>query len=149
MNIIYCGTAVSGYMAKELLAAFQSEVLGDKDTDCGSVRHIEVTLTEQNYKDYLYRYVKTTKGLVMMDNENKSMFVGKTVKMRSPMYCIGVGKQKCLCNKCAGDFYYKLGKKNIGLNASRIASSLSQLNLQKFHENLVKTQQIDINDMLI
>ena len=143
------GTAVSGYMAKELLAAFQSEVLGDKDTDCGSVRHIEVTLTEKNYKDYLYRYVKTTKGLVMMDNENKNIFIGKTVKMRSPMYCIGVGKQKCLCNKCAGDFYYKLGKKNIGLNASRIASSLSQLNLQKFHENLVKTQQIDINDIII
>ena len=136
-------------MAKELLAAFQSEVLGDKDTDCGSVRHIEVSLTEKNYKDYLYRYVKTTKGLVMMDNENKSMFIGKTVKMRSPMYCIGVGEQKCLCNKCAGDFYYKLGKKNIGLNASRLASTLSQLNLKKFHENLVKTQQIDIDDMLI
>ena len=136
-------------MAKELLAAFQSEVLGDPDTDCGSVRTINVTLTDKNYKDYLYRYVLTTKGLVMLDNENKNIFIGKTVKMRSPMYCIGVGPQKCLCNKCAGDFYYKLGKKNIGLNASRIAGSLSQLNLQKFHENLVKTQQIDVNDILI
>ena len=136
-------------MGKELLAAFQSEVLGEKDTDCGSIGHITVTLTEKNYKDFLYRYVKTSKGLVMLDNENKNIFIGKTVKMRSPMYCIGIGEEKCLCNKCSGDFYYKLGKRNIGLNTSRIASSLSQLNLQKFHENLVKTQQIDVNDMLI
>ena len=143
------GTAVSGYMGKELLAAFQSEVLGEKDTDCGSIGHITVTLTEKNYKDFLYRYVKTSKGLVMLDNENKNIFIGKTVKMRSPMYCIGIGEEKCLCNKCSGDFYYKLGKRNIGLNTSRIASSLSQLNLQKFHENLVKTQQIDVDDMLI
>lgn len=136
-------------MSKELLAALQSEVLGEPDSDCGSLGHITVTLTDSNYKDYLYRYVKTNKGLIMLSNDNKSLFIGKTVKMRSPMYCIGVGKEKHLCNKCAGDFYYKLGKLNIGLSASKIASTITQLNLQKFHENLVKTQQINIDDMLI
>ena len=143
------GPAVSGYMSKELLAAYQSEVLGEKDSDCGSIGSITVTLTDKNYKDYLYRYVKTTKGLVMIDNENKSLFINKTVKMRSPMYCIGVGPNKCLCNMCAGDFYYKLGKLNIGLSCSKISGTLTQLNLQRFHENLVKTQQLDINDLLV
>ena len=143
------GTAVSGYMAKELLAAYQSEVLGPKDSDCGSKGYITVALTNKNYGDYLYRYVLTNKGLVMTTNENKSSFIGKTVKMRSPMFCIGYGPTKCLCNKCSGDFYYLLGKNNVGLIVSKLATTITQLNLQKFHENLVKTQQLDINDLLI
>jgi hypothetical protein len=143
------GTQVSGYMSKELLAAFQGEVLGPKDSDCGSIRTLTVNLTNGNYKDYLYRYVKTSTGLVMLTSENKDKFVGKTVQMRSPMYCIGYGKEKCLCNKCAGDYYYILEKPNIGLSTSKCGSSITQMNLQKFHQNLVQTQQIDVNDMLI
>ena len=65
------------------------------------------------------------------------------------MYCIGYGKTKCLCNKCAGNFYYKLGKTNIGLAASKVSGTLTQMNLQKFHQNLVKTKQIDVDDMVI
>lgn len=145
----YCGTQVSGYMSKELLAAFQGEVLGPKDSDCGTLMSIKVKLTDGNYKDYLYRYVKVGKELVMLTSTNKTQFVGKEVEMRSPMYCIGVGKEKCLCNKCAGDYYYILGKPNIGLSTSKCATTMTQLNLQKFHKNLVKTQQIDVNDMLI
>lgn len=143
------GTQVSGYMSKELLAAFQGEVLGPKDSDCGTLMSIKVKLTDGNYKDYLYRYVKVGKELVMLTSTNKTQFVGKEVEMRSPMYCIGVGKEKCLCNKCAGDYYYILGKPNIGLSTSKCATTITQLNLQKFHKNLVKTQQIDVNDMLI
>lgn len=143
------GTQVSGYMSKELLAAFQGEVLGPKDSDCGTLMAIKVKLTDGNYKDYLYRYVKVGKELVMLTSTNKTQFVGKEVEMRSPMYCIGVGKEKCLCNKCAGDYYYILGKPNIGLSTSKCATTMTQLNLQKFHKNLVKTQQIDVNDMLI
>ena len=144
-----CGTAVSGYLAKELLAALQTEVLGPKDSDCGSIRTIDVPITAKNKKDYIYRYIKEGNTLVNLTADNIDKYVGKTVKMRTPLYCVGVGKDKCLCNKCAGDFYYKLGKTNIGLSSSKVATSCTQLNLQKFHENLVKTQLIDINDMLI
>ena len=143
------GTAVSGYMAKELLAAYQSEVLGPKDSDCGSKGFITINITNKNYPDYLYRYILTSKGLVMTTMENKDLFVNKTVKMRSPMFCIGTGPTKCLCNKCAGDFFYILGKPNIGLTASKLATTITQMNLQKFHQNLVKTQQLDVDDMLI
>lgn len=150
MNIfILCGTQVSGYLAKEILAALQGEVLGEPNSDCGSIKYITVNLTNSNIKKFIYRYVKVGNKLEMITNENSSKFIGKSVQMRSPMYCIGVGKEKCLCNKCAGDFYYKLGKRNIGLAGSKVATTCTQLNLQKFHENLVKIKQIDVNDMLI
>ena len=149
IQIKMVGTQVSGYMAKEMISAMQTSVLGEKDSDCGTTKTISVSLTNKNYNKYLYRYIKVGQKYVMLTNDNKSQYVGKTVNMRTPMYCIGVGKQKCLCNKCAGDFYYKLGKTNIGLATSKIATTITQLNLQKFHQNLVKTQTIDVDDMLL
>ena len=144
-----CGTAVSGYMAKELLAALQTEVLADEGTDCGTKKYITVTITPNNIKDFMYRYVLTTNGLISIEEENKEKFIGKTVKMRTPMFCIGVGKTKCICNKCAGNFYYKMNKRNIGLNASRVATTMTNANMKKFHENVVRSQVLDVDDLII
>jgi DNA-directed RNA polymerase beta' subunit len=143
------GTQVSGYMSKELLAAFQTEVLGPKDSDCGSKRTITVTLTNDNYNDFIYRYILVGTKLIELTNENKSEYVGKTVKMRSPLYCVGIGPNRCLCNKCAGNFYYNLQKPNIGLLTSKIATTLTQMGLQKFHQNLVKTKKIDLDTIFL
>jgi len=137
-------------MSKELLAAFQTEILGPKDSDCGSKKTIEINLTNKNYKNFLYRYVELSPGhYEELTNENKARYVGKTVHMRSPMYCVGVGKKKCLCNKCAGNFYYNIDKTNIGLATARIATALTQANLQKFHQNLVKTHLLNVDDLVI
>ena len=144
------GTQVSGYMLKELVAAMQAEVLGPKDSDCGSKNALVKKITKDNIKNNLYRYVITEKGdTVEITNDNANSFIGKTVRMRSPMYCIGYGKEKCLCNVCAGNFYYMLGKKNIGLTTAKLAGTLSNLNLQKFHDNVVNLYDIDVNKMLI
>lgn len=143
------GTQVSGYMSKELLAAFQSEVLGPKDSDCGTKKTITIKLTNANFKDFAYQYVKTENGYEVLSSENKSKFIGKTIQLRSPMYCVGTGNQKCLCNKCGGDFFYLVEKPNIGLTTSKVATTLTQLSLQKFHQNLVKTHEIDLDSLFI
>lgn len=145
------GTQVSGYMLKELISALQSEILSEnEDSDCGSKMFLHKKITQKNKKDNLYRYIKNSKGdLIQLSNENINNYIDKVVEMRSPMYCIGYGKEKCLCEKCAGDFYYKLGKRNIGLASGKLAGTLSNLNLQKFHDNVVRLHTIDVNDMLI
>ena len=143
------GTQVSGYLGKEISSALQAEVLGDKDSDCGSKGFLNVVLTDGNKKDFLYRYIIEGKSLVFLDEGTIDKYVKKEVKMRSPMFCIGTGPNKCLCNKCAGDFYYKLEKFNVGLSASRVASTCTQMNLQKFHENLVKIHPISLDTILI
>lgn len=127
----------------------QTEVLADKDSDCGSQGFITVTLTQKNARDYLYRYIIDGTKLVRLDNQNISKYFGKTVKLRTPMFCKGIGKERHLCNKCAGDFYYIVGKPNIGLACSRVAESTKQLNLQKFHDNTINVAQIDVDDMLL
>ena len=99
------GTQVSGYIAKELLAAFQSEVLGDKDSDCGTSKTIPITITNKNATEYIYRYIVENGKIIQLTSDNINKYIGKTVNMRTPMYCVGTGKNKCLCNKCAGDYY--------------------------------------------
>lgn len=140
-----CGTAVSGYLAKEILAALQTEVLDEPGSDCGTKKSLDITITDYNKKDYLYRYIDVGGKLILLDNSNIDKYVNKQVKMRSPMMCIG----EKICNHCAGDLYYKLGIRNAGLTASRVATTLTRLNMKKFHENLIINHKINLDDLLI
>ena len=143
------GTQVSGYIAKQLLQSHQSEILGEKDSDCGSTRYLKVLITKSNKKNFEYRYIKEGNKLILLTPDVIDKYIDKTVEMRTVMYCKTVGKEGAICNKCAGDFYYKMGKKNIGLICKNPASELTQLSLQKFHQNVIKSRQIDISDMLL
>ena len=139
-------TKVSGYLAKEILAALQTEVLDEPGSDCGTKRTLNIKITEKNKKDFLYRYIVKGDNLILLTPQNINQYITKDVKMRSPMMCCGKDK---ICNKCIGEIFYKLGIENAGLTASRVATTLTRLNMKKFHENLIKTQNIDLNDLLI
>nr|DAX65901.1 MAG TPA: DNA-directed RNA polymerase subunit alpha [Caudoviricetes sp.] len=143
------GTQVSGYMAKQLLAAFQSEYLGPKDSDCGSTKYLEVKMTKGNVNNFINRYVLNGSKLTEITNRNKEQLIGKTVKMRSPLYCKGYGKDKCICNACGGNYYYNMENTEIGLLASICGTDLTQANLQKFHQNLVLTKQLNPDELLM
>ena len=123
----------------------QTEVLGDNGSDCGTVKGLTVTIPE-NTDDYLYRYIIEGDKLICLTPDIMGKYVGKEVKMRSPMFCIA---KDCICNKCAGEDFYKLGKKSIGLIATKVATTCSRMNMKKFHENLVKTRDIDIKDIFL
>lgn len=123
----------------------QTEMLDVHGSDCGTKRTIEVTLSNRNSKDFEYRYIVEGSKLVCLTPENMPRYIGKTVHMRSPMYCLG----DKTCNMCAGEMNYKLGILNIGLGCSKVATTLLRLGMKKFHISNLKSTQIDVNDMLI
>jgi hypothetical protein len=127
----------------------QSETLADEGSDCGTTGYLSITIPNKGYDDFLYRYIIEKGKLICLTPDVITKYAGKVVKLRSPMYCIGVGKEKHLCNKCAGDFYYKLGKRNIGLLCSKPAETTKRLGMKKFHDATVHTQQINVDDMLL
>ena len=51
------GTQVSGYLAKELIAELQSEILGPKDSDCGTLGYLEVQIPSSRLNDFVDRYI--------------------------------------------------------------------------------------------
>ena len=74
-----------------------------------------------------------------MDNCDK--YIGKKVKMRFSIFC----KSKTgICNKCAGNFFYRRGGgRNVGLAVVQTASVLKLRNMKGFHDSTIKTTEID------
>ena len=132
-------------MTKQLLAAFQSEVLDEAGSDCHTKSTLEITLTNRNSKDFLYRYIVENEKYVCLTPQIIDKYVGKTVHLRSPMMCKG---QK-YCNICAGEMNYKLGNLNIGLGCAKISTTLQRLGMKKFHISNLASNKIDQDDMFI
>ena len=132
-------------MSKQLLAAMQNEVLDEPGTDCGCTKTVPVVITNKNGKDFEYRYIVDGNKLVCLNPTNLPKYIGKEVHLRSPEYCINPK----ICNICAGELEYKLGKRNVGLGTSRISNALLKLGMKKFHTANIQSKQIDVADMLI
>lgn len=132
------GTAVSGYAAKRINAALQSEVLDERGTDCKSKFPKTVELTKSNYDTYKYHFVMDGNTPVRLDDTTASKYIGKTVQLRMPSTCVG----SKICNVCAGDRFYLLGVENIGLTGNRLANSLLNGGMKKAHDTTVRTSDI-------
>lgn len=139
------GTKVAGYETKKYFSVYQNVMLGPKGSDCGSKKTLTVEITKDNVRYYLYRYIVDKGKLVQITGDNMQQFVGKTVQMRSPMYCTS----NDICNICAGDLYYKMGLKNIGLTTASIGQNFVNLCMKSFHDARVKVSEIDLNDIML
>ena len=91
-------------------------------------------------KDYYLRYATYQGKEYILDTENINKLMGKEVYIRSPMYCMG----DKICNKCAGDLYYRMDNRYMGLAVARIGSNLLNASLKKFHDSTIKITEIDI-----
>lgn len=134
-------TEVGGYWEKLFLSAFQHIILGPEDSDCGTTRHIKVKVTDSNINDIMYCYVIENDGsLTEITSENKDKFIGTTVKLRFSSMC---ESRNGICNKCAGNLFYRLGIKNIGTAIPQVASRLKVISLKGFHDSTVKITEMD------
>lgn len=141
-------TANGGYWEKLFVAAFQHLKLGPKDSDCGTKRYIKVTFnSEKDIQDYMYSYIITSSGLEELTSKNKDKYLGKTVKLRFSSMCEykPKGNTSCFCNKCAGNFLYRMndGKIEPGLAAVQIPSKLKLVAMKAFHDSTVDLSEMD------
>lgn len=132
------GTATSGYFSKQIIAALQAVQLDKKGSDCGTKGTLTTTIQPNATKDFLYRYAVEGGKTVLMDEDNIKKYVGREIKLRSPMYCVG----KKVCRVCAGLMYEKLGIDNIGLTGARVSSTLLNLSMKKFHDTSSRLTEI-------
>jgi hypothetical protein len=139
------GTATSGYFSKQIIAALQAVQLDKKGSNCGTKGTLKTIIQPNATKDFLYRYAVDGQKLVLLDEKNIKNYVGREIKLRSPMYCTG----KKICRTCAGLMYEKLEINNIGLTASRVSSTLLNLSMKKFHDTSAKVAQIKPDHMVV
>ena len=133
-------TADGGYLENLATAAYHDIILDDPGTDCKTTRHIEVTLTSDNINQFIYNNMIGSGGkLTELNSKNMNDYIGKKVKMRMAYLC----PREHPCNACAGNFYYKLGIKNIGLIMMQVFSVYKNKAMQAFHDTTVQLTEID------
>jgi hypothetical protein len=133
-----------GYEAKKLSSAFQTATLGPADSDCKTTKTVAMEVTPGRVQKLMYRWIVVGGKTVIMDQETIKSYVGKTVQMRTPMYCLS----DQFCSKCAGDLYYRLGISDVGLMTTRVGTRLLNLSLKAFHDSSIKTKRINIQQYI-
>lgn len=133
-------TESGGYLENLTTSAYQDLILDEPGTDCGTTRHIEVVLTPKNVNRYMYNNIIGTNGkLTELNSQNMSNYMGKKVKMRMAYLC----PHERPCAACAGNFYYKLGIKNVGLTLMQVFSIYKNKAMKAFHDSTVQLTEID------
>lgn len=133
-------TEHGGYLENLTTAAYQDLILDEPGTDCGTTRHIEVELTRKNVNRYMYNNIIGPNGkLIELNSQNMDKYIGKKVKMRMAYLC----PHEKPCNACAGNFYYKLGIRNVGLTLMQVFSIYKNKAMKAFHDSTVQLTEID------
>jgi hypothetical protein len=140
------GVAIGGYTVKKFIATLQDIITGPSGSDCGTTDYLEVFIDPWFRSEYLYTYIVEGRKLILLTPDNFNKYVGKTVKMRSPMYCKYPIPE--LCNKCVGEHPYHINLKAIGLASTKIGSTLSNKRLKSFHNKKVSLYEIGIDDLV-
>lgn len=134
-------TELGGYWEKLFLVSLQHVVLDPPGSDCGTKRHITMKVTDKNIGSIMYCYVMNNDGsLTEITSENKNKFIGKTVNLRFSSMC---ESKTGICNKCAGNLFYRLGIRNIGASTPQIPSRLKVLSMKLFHDDQLNFTEMD------
>lgn len=123
-------TGTSGYLSRKLIYACSNLKLGNK-SDCGTNDFLTVYVSDlKKAKMLLYRFIKDNDSLIRITEKNHKDFIGKTIKLRSPIFC----KNKDICYVCYGDMHKHINSRFIGVIAAQsLGECNTQLVLRTFH----------------
>lgn len=133
-------TEIGGYWEKLFLSAYQHIVLEPQGSDCGTKRTLKVLLTKDIADLFMYSYIVEGTKFVELTSDNLSKYIGKEVKFRFSSLC---ESKKGICSKCAGNFFYRIGVKNVGMSTPIVASKLKNLSMKSFHDSSLSFVEMD------
>jgi hypothetical protein len=140
------GTEHAGYQTKQFYAVYQSIVVDEDGTDCGTKRGIDIVLTEEVAESFLYQNIMLQSGrIVNLNPDTVPQYLNKKVKIRTPMFC---PNDKC-CSVCAGKRPYIMDIKNMGLTTGRISNTFLNKSMKAFHQSKVQLDVVDVDKLLL
>ena len=105
-------SAKPGYLSRRTTMAGSHILIDDSKEDCGSTKYFKLQVDENIAPLIKDRYMVTSTGRPKLIKDPFAL-VGKTINMRSPLYC------RCengnICPTCFGDSWKELHTKNIGI----------------------------------
>lgn len=140
-------TSIPGVIERKLCMALSPVTLGE-DKDCGTKRTVLIRKVQADLlKQLIGRYIVQDGKLTLLTPENLSLFVGKDILLRSPIYC----KTPRICRTCYGELHNLWKTREIGLlAATSIGERLYQEMLKVFHAGgAVDVSFINVREYLI
>lgn len=134
-------TQKGGAVAKSILRASSSIVIEDKD--CGTKLGKEVYVGADNFNSFKGRYYLKDGRTVKIEEPEK--LIGKTILLRSPMYCNTPGANFCAI--CLGEGM-SMNKNGISAELLDISKTLILSALKSMHNSMLKTTNINISEMI-
>jgi DNA-directed RNA polymerase subunit beta' len=142
-------TAIPGYLIRKLYTSMEPVVLSSQK-DCGSTKYFHFAVQNEDMANRLVgRIYKTKFGFDQIQKDNYKELVGKTILLRSPLYCKA---KDGVCETCFDPNYIeelkvqpkdKLGLKVVG----SIAETLPNLTLKASHTGLsLNNEEVDIRN---
>ena len=126
-------TAKGGEETKFVIRVFQNtKIVAD---DCGSNDYLLVTLTKDSAKDYLYRNIMVNGVLVTLNDDNIGNYIGKTVQIRSPLYC---HTPEGYCFTCMGELFRSIDQELVTMVGVAVTSSFTKAALKSKHFTLAR-----------
>lgn len=136
-------TQKGGVAAKELLRVLNA--FSVKPGDCSTKGYIEYTINKKDINLLVGLYHFTTTGSEVLTSDYIEKNDGKTIKLRSPLYCFEKGTH--FCTHCAGD---KLAMKEneIAIGAMDTSHVILTSSLKAMHGTVLSTIDVDLNDLV-
>lgn len=125
-------TGDSGYLTRQLIYSTVNIESDENCDDCGTTGTLDLYIDSVELaKTLLWRYfLRDDYTLGRITKRNYKIFVGKTIKLRSPIYC----KNPKICKKCYGDLHKILHSNQVGIIATQaVGERTTQLVLRTFH----------------
>lgn len=134
-------TQKGGATAKDLLRSISSYKI--VKGDCGSTNGKDMEVTNVNADSLNGRYQVVGSNTVKI--EKGSDFIGKTIKLRSPMFCLSKGSS--FCSVCCGDSL-SLQPDGISLVILNISDIILATSMKSMHNSQVQTTDADMQSMI-
>ena len=135
-------TQLSGYSYKILQRSLSGvEISGEH---CGTKQGLDKLISKP--EQLLNRYVRADNQWLLIDSIDKAgTYLGKLVKVKSPMYCIEPGN--AVCYSCLGATY-KGNKNAINNIAAGFSGELMSLFLKRMHTSGFNLTNIKVKDLV-
>lgn len=133
-----------GYETKKYNNALQNVVVDFDQLDCGTDKYLNITINPKLKSMFLYRFVIDGSKIVELTEKNIDNYVGKPIKLRSPMFCKG----DKLCMHCAGTLFKRIDITDAGLVCSNLTGNLMNLSMKKMHDSSVTIVKLNLDDFI-
>lgn len=136
-------TALGGEATKFNYRIFQNTVISEED--CGSTFGMEIVLSKDDKDAYLSNSVVTPSGSVEITEQNFESFVGKKIRIRSPIYCRTSGAN--FCATCMGKKVASTPNA-ISTYAADIGSTFMYIMLKSMHGKSLTLAKFDLQSAI-